>query len=244
MNNEIDKLAGWGGYALRISAILAIAFIASAFIVAQGLGRLKGNERTVTVKGLAEQEVLADQVIWPVKFTEVGSDLDRLYSSIEKKNAVIKSFLLEAGFDDAEISLSPPKVEDRHAANYFNPEAKERFAASSVITIFSKKIDLVRKSQLAIVDLGKQDIALSGSDYSSLTEFMYNGLNEIKPAMIEEATKNARLSAEKFARDSGSNLGKIKQANQGTITISDRDSNTPYIKTVRVVITIDYFLVD
>ena len=81
-------------------------------------------------------------------------------------------------------------------------------------------------------------------DYSWRTSFQFTGLNTVKPAMIEEATKNARASAEKFAQDSGSILGKIRRANQGQFSITDRDSNTPYIKSVRVVTTVEYFLKD
>ena len=76
------------------------------------------------------------------------------------------------------------------------------------------------------------------------TQFLFNGLNNIKPAMIEEATRNAREVAEKFAHDSGSKLGKIKRASQGQFSIDDRDSNTPYIKKVRIVSTVEYYLVD
>ena len=76
------------------------------------------------------------------------------------------------------------------------------------------------------------------------TEYSFTKLNDIKPEMIEEATKNAREAAEKFAQDSDSKLGKIKKASQGQFSISDRDSNTPYIKSVRVVSSIDYFLND
>ena len=72
--------------------------------------------------------------------------------------------------------------------------------------------------------------------------FKFEGLNEIKPGMIEEATKNAREVGEKFAKDSGSRLGKIKTANQGTFSITDRDSNTPEIKKVRVVTSVTYYL--
>ena len=73
-------------------------------------------------------------------------------------------------------------------------------------------------------------------------EFQYEGLNDIKPQMIEEATRNAREAAEKFAKDSDSRLGKIRTANQGTFTIENRDSNTPYIKKVRVVTSVTYYL--
>ena len=70
----------------------------------------------------------------------------------------------------------------------------------------------------------------------------FEGLNELKPSMVEEATKNARETAEKFAKDSDSELGKIKRASQGSFSIENRDSNTPHIKRVRVVSSITYYL--
>jgi hypothetical protein len=62
--------------------------------------------------------------------------------------------------------------------------------------------------------------------------------------MVEEATKNAREVAVKFAQDSHSKLGKIKNASQGLFSIQSRDSSTPYIKKVRVVTTVEYYLSD
>ena len=69
-------------------------------------------------------------------------------------------------------------------------------------------------------------------------------MNSIKPQMIEEATKNARAAAEKFAKDSESKLGKIKTANQGLFTIENVDEYTPNVKHVRVVTNVTYFLED
>jgi hypothetical protein len=62
--------------------------------------------------------------------------------------------------------------------------------------------------------------------------------------MIQQATEKAREVAQKFASDSNSTLGKIKSARQGQFTISDRDSNSPHIKRVRVVSSLEYYLVD
>ena len=95
-----------------------------------------------------------------------------------------------------------------------------------------------------LVELGKQGIAISGQDYNAKTEFLFTKLNEIKPEMVEEATKNAREVAERFAKDSKSRLGKIKRAKQGQFSIKDRDRNTPYIKKVRIVSTVEYYLSD
>ena len=77
-----------------------------------------------------------------------------------------------------------------------------------------------------------------------MISYEFTKLNDVKPQMIEEATKNARVTAEKFASDSESKLGKIKHANQGIFSIVDHDNNTPDIKRVRVVTTIDYYLKD
>jgi hypothetical protein len=85
-------------------------------------------------------------------------------------------------------------------------------------------------------------VVAGGTQWENPVEFKYEGLNDIKPQMVEEATRNARETAIKFAKDSGSRLGKIKTANQGTFTITDRDSNTPYIKQVRVVTSVTYYL--
>ena len=74
--------------------------------------------------------------------------------------------------------------------------------------------------------------------------FIFSKLNDLKPEMIEEATKNARAVAEKFAEDSKSRLGKIKSASQGQFSVEDRDSSTPHIKQVRVVSTVEYYLSD
>ena len=92
--------------------------------------------------------------------------------------------------------------------------------------------------------LGKQGIVIRGHDYENRTEYLFTGLNDIKPDMIEEATRNARVVAEKFAADSDSSLGKIKQARQGQFSISDRDQNNPHMKKIRVVSTIEYYLSD
>lgn len=102
----------------------------------------------------------------------------------------------------------------------------------------------MRAAQSRLVALGRKGIAFAGDDSGQRTEYLFTKLNDIKPAMIEQATENARSVAEKFAADSKSSLGKIKSANQGLFSIEDRDSNTPYLKKVRVVSTVDYYLAD
>lgn len=120
-----------------------------------------------------------------------------------------------------------------------------RYVANQTITVYSNKVDKVYILSNKIGELVKENIALGSSNqYGTTMEYIYTKLNDLKPEMIETATKNAREVAAKFAKDSNSSLGKIKSANQGQFTITNRDQHNPQIKNVRVVSTIEYYLVD
>ncbi len=231
--------------ALVLGALLCIGLIVLGIFVAQGAVRLRALDRAVTVKGLSEREVPADVAIWPIKFTETGNDLGALYATIQRKNEQVFRFLEERGFDDEEVSVSVPSINDRQAQGYGPSQPAEfRYYGNSIITVYSTNVAAVREAMSDVAELGKQGIAITGQEYDARTEFLFTGLNDLKPAMIEEATRNAREVAEKFAADSQSRLGKIKTAYQGQFSIQDRDSTTPHIKKVRVVSTVTYYLVD
>jgi len=209
-----------------------------------GIKVFSERDRMVSVKGLSEMEVQANRVIWPLLFKEVGNDLLVLYDNLKDKNEAIVSFLKKNGIKDEEISISAPQVIDMEADRYRAVPSPYRYNITSVITVMSDNVNLVRRLMSEQGELLQKGIAVGGDEYQYNVQFLFTGLNDIKPRMIEEATKNARAAAEKFARDSNSKLGKIKSANQGQFTISDRDANTPYIKNIRVVSTIDYYLKD
>jgi len=231
--------------AMVLGMLLAVGLGVLGYLLADGLVRFKAMDRTVTVKGLAEREVPADVAIWPVRFNVAGNDLEDLYAVLERQGEQVMAFLRGAGFAPEELTLSAPAITDKRAQGYGNLNANDlRYAGSVTVTVYTGEIERVRQAMRRLTELGKQGIALSGQDYGVRTEFLYTGLNDIKPAMIEEATRNAREVARKFAEDSDSRLGKIRTAQQGLFSIQDRDSNTPHIKKVRVVSTVEYYLVD
>jgi hypothetical protein len=235
-----------GNNRLAAALVLALGMAAAAWLLADGLIRFKQFERSVEVKGLAEREVPADTAIWPIVFSEADADLARLYQTLQRKNAVIIAFLETQGFKAEEISVSSPSINDRQAQDYGNADLANRlrYTGKSVVTVYTRQVDGVLQAMPRLSVLGEQGIALSPGDYDTRPRFLFTGLNQLKPEMIEEATRNARLAAEKFAKDSDSSLGKIKRASQGQFSIEDRDASTAQIKKVRVVSTVDYFLAD
>ena len=224
--------------------LLTIGLVALGAQIKQGIDNFVEKDRVVTVKGLAETEVPANKVTWPLMYKEVGNDLAHLYNKISETNKAIVDFLKKKGITEDEISINAPEIIDMQAERYNNNHVPYRYNVTTVITVTSGKVDLVRGLISEQGELLKQGIAITGGDYRYNVQYEYMSLNEIKPQMIEEATKNARAAAEKFAKDSDSKLGKIKRANQGQFSIGNRDENTPYIKRIRVVTTIDYSLED
>ena len=224
--------------------VLAIGLVALGAQIKQGIDNFVNKDRVVTVKGLAEMEVPANKVTWPLIYKEVGNDLSTLYNKINDTNKAIVNFLKKKGISESEISINAPEIIDMQAERYNSTPSPYRYNVTTVITVTSEKVDLVRNLISEQSELLKQGIAITGGDYRYNIQYDYTRLNDIKPQMIEEATKNAREAAQKFAKDSESELGKIKRANQGQFSIENRDANTPYIKRIRVVTTIDYSLED
>lgn len=225
------------------AAIIAISVVIAGLSLRSGIVTFKEMDRKVSVKGLAEREVKADKVTWPLIYKEIGNDPSEMYDRLSSKNKRVIAFLKSAGIKDSDISVNPPVISDRQADNYGNEIMNYRYKATSVITVTSSEVDKVRQLMRRQSKLMKQGIAIVSEEYgnNSIT-YEFTGLNKIKPEMVEEATKNARTTAQKFAEDSDSKLGDIRNAQQGQFSIEDRDANTPYIKKVRVVNTVEYSL--
>lgn len=226
---------------------MALAIVLASLILAFGFNKalndFKTLERSVSVKGLSQKDVEADTLIFPIKFTRSNNNLTNLYEDLEKDKQNILRFLQVQGVKADEISYNAPNIIDKLSDPYRNDNIVSfRYVGTGNLLIYTKNIKLGKSILEKISTLGKEGIVIKIENYE--IEYLYTKLNEIKPQMIEEATLNARNAAIKFAQDSNSHLGKIKKASQGQFSISNRDKNTPYIKTIRVVSTIEYYLKD
>lgn len=237
----MEKNSFWGSVVLGVSISLGIAI--AGLSMSYAFFKTRGTERFVTVKGLAVQNVNADLAIWPLTFKETGDDLTALQKIVDAKRQVIRQFLLASGFEDSEISLSAPSIRDSQAEPIYGDRAmpKYRYTAQQTVSICTDKVSLVKKTMEKSGELVGKGVVLA---FGGNTEFLFTSLNEIKPDMIAQATQNARKAAEQFAQDSGSKVGKIRKASQGLFSINVRDRNSPEFKVVRVVTTVEYYIVD
>lgn len=228
-----------------VSAILvALGLLALGLCIRSGLTSFTDNNRVVTVRGLAEREVKANKVTWPISYTLLGDNLPAMYSEKQATDKVITDYLTGNGLTAEEYSINAPNVTDNQADRYNSQPVRYRYNLTATITVTSGQVDLVRKLINEQGELLKKGIALSENGWNNQIIYEYTELNEIKPDMIAEATAKAREAADKFAQDSGSKIGKIKTAQQGQFSIDDRDPYTPFIKNVRVVTTVNYYIED
>lgn len=245
--NNINQQSQFVKESAVLGLLLLIGLLSLGYFISNSILTMKAMERTVEVKGLSEREVNADIAIWPITFNMADNDLIKLSNVIKDKNAEVVKFLKSKGFNDSEVSVSAPSIVDKLAREYDSGNNSAfRFSASSTVTVYSNQVEKVKDARTQLGELGKLGIAIGNDNGMNGmgTQYLYSKLNDVKPAMIEQATKNARQTAEKFAKDSDSKLGKIKRASQGTFSIEDRDSSTAYIKKIRVVSTVEYYLSD
>ena len=223
------------------AALIALSVFSLGWFIKAGIDDFASKDRKVSVKGLAEQEVQADKVTWPIVSKEVGNDLPGLYERIGATQSKIKTFLIKGGIKEDEISLNAPQVVDLTAREYETNKAY-RYIVTSVLTVTSKNVDQVRQLIAKQGDLLREGVAITGDSYENQIRYEFVAFKEMKPKMMQEAIENAEKTAQQFAENSHSKLDKIISADQGQFSIDNRDEYTPWIKKVRVVTTVTYSL--
>lgn len=226
------------------AAFVAVSIVILGLCVKWGIDDFANKDRKVAVKGLAEREVPADKVTWPILSKELGNNLPELYNRIAVTQGKIRKFLIGNGVKADEINVNAPVVIDLNADQYSNNQKTYRYNITSIITVTSRNVKLVRSIISRQGELLKEGVAIVDGGYENPVKYEYVSFTSMKPKMMEEAIANAQKTAEQFAKNSRSKLNKIVSADQGQFSIDDRDSNTPNIKKVRVVTTITYSLKD
>lgn len=247
-----------GGTTL-LGFLLALGLIIGGWVLGAQIKNTRLADRYVTVKGLVERNVKSDLAIWPLSYKEAGNDLNSVYAKTEADKKTILDFLQQQTIQPNEIELGIVRVVDTQANEYGGANrAPNRYIVEQQITVRTTRVDVVANAAQKTMQLLQKGIVLSGNPGQGLA-YKFTGLNSIKPDMITEATRNARAAADRFASDSGSKVGTIRQANQGVFSILAADqgdatgqqaedggmvygADASLMKTVRVVTTVQYYL--
>jgi hypothetical protein len=239
--------------ALLLGLMIGAGVAIGGYFVGEGFYRAR-SERYVTVKGLVERNVKADLGLWTISYTATGPDLNQANTAIEHDRQLVTAFASSRGFSPEDIEVQPTTVTDTFANRDSGrePSAGERYLIKGGVKIRSGQVDKVRRASQDSGDLVKEGVVL-GENYPQAPQYFFTRLNDIRPAMLAEATRSARAVAQQFAADSHSRLGQIRRANQGVFEVSSRDASgdqnqtdeqSSVEKKVRLVTTVDYYLID
>ena len=231
----------WDRNSFIAAGIVALGIIIGGYLLGDGLRRARMADRSVTVRGLAERDVTADLATWSIAYTEQGTELGPVQTAIDQDTRAITDFLRAAGFKDEEVSTAGVSVSQYYDSN----RGVDSVTVRRRLLLRTNDVMKARQAYARQFDLIRDGVAVE--EGSGMT-YNFTKLNDVKPAMIAEATKDARKGAEQFAEDSGAGVGGIKQATQGYFSIGARDgedsgsgNDSPFQK-VRVVTTIDFYL--
>lgn len=220
------------------AGILAIGIALAGMFVFMGINRHAMKDRSVTVKGLSTRDVEADHAVWPLSFSVEGNDLPTLYNELSRINQTLSTFLKNKGFSEEDLRQGNTSVVDNWAS-YYGVRPDHHYRLNTSLIVSTDNVQLVTRSQGCQSELLSRGIIVNSNEWE--LDYQFNGLSELKPSMIEEATINARAVAQKFADDARCSLGSIRHASQGQFSV-ESDQYQPWVKHVRVVTTIDYFL--
>jgi hypothetical protein len=231
--------------------ILAVGLALGGFLVGNGFARAKSADRFVEVKGVSEKEAKADLALWPLKLVVAGNELAAAQANLAKNTTQVFAFLRRHNVDTTRVEIQNVEVSDTYANEYGgNRQGAPRYIVSHTLMVRSNNIDVVVAASGRVGELIAAGVVLSsGREYGAGgPTYLFTRLNELKPAMIAEATASAREAAEKFAADSRSSLGGIRHADQGYFAILPRDQangiteGSQPTKIIRVVVNIQYLL--
>ena len=223
---------------LLAGALIALGLCLGGLFVYCGIARYASKDRTVTVKGLSTREVDADYAVWPLSYKWSGNDLPALYAKLEQVTARVREHLLSLGFEESDIRQGSYTVTNNWDG-YYGTRPEYHYSVSTSLIVSTNKVALVVASQGKESALLKEGIIVNSDKWD--LDYQFNGLSDLKPLMIEEATRNARAVAQKFADDAQCELGSISRASQGQFSV-ESDQYQPWRKHVRVVTTVDYYL--
>lgn len=236
---------------LLAALLIGIGLALGGWFVGSGFVKSRLGVRSVTVKGLAERDVRADLALWPLRFVATGNVLADVRAKIVADEAAVRQFVTAAGLKAASVEVTSFEVTDALAQIYRSGPVESRFVVAETLVLRSTDIDGVAALAQRVGELIAAGVVLSNDGgAASGPVYLFTGLNDAKPEMVAEATRNARASAEQFATDSGSRLGAIRSASQGVFQILARDEApglmepSQIAKRLRVVSTVEYFLAD
>lgn len=238
-----------------LGVLVAAGIAVNGIFIGRALERFRKEDRYISVKGVSEREVKANLAVWTITTRVTSNDLQQGSADMEATKNKILAFLTKNGIKSAEVTQKTLNVTDKMARDWGNSDIGAfRYIIQNTMLVRSPNVENLQKVSRMTDELLKNGIVLGEqSEWDPAVKYYFTGLNDIKPDMLAEATRNAKKAAQEFTKESGEKLGNLRKANQGIFSIDDRDVSlsgqgeggyssgvNDIYKKIKVVVSVDY----
>lgn len=237
-------------FVLTGQILLACAIVASTIIVTKTIRLIKLGHGSIHVKGCAEKEIQSDFVSWGLSIKTTAETQIIAYDKLEKDMEILSTYLQKQGIIPKETDYSPIYTSINYKINEqgITTNVIESYTLRQEFEISSKEIELIAKVSQSITSLIKDEVMIS----SFAPRYYYLKIDELKIAMLAEASKDSKKRAEALVNKSGSKVIGLKNAQQGVFQITPAFSSsisdygeydtTSIAKRIKAVITMEYMI--
>jgi uncharacterized protein len=189
-------------------------------------GRQVADSRNggLTVTGSVKKNVSSDLAKWTAGFSR-RADLSNLKSILEQSEAdvgKVKNFIKGYGITDAQIIFLPVQTDAvyEQLPGYGYTQNVIGYNVRQEMHVQGSDIDTMEKLANESKKLIDRGIVL---DFQR-TEYFYTKINELRPQLFADATKDAKQRADAIASGTGVKVGELMSARTGVIQITQPNS--------------------
>lgn len=209
--------------------IIGIAAIVCAVVLGRSYTYKYRSQDTIVVTGLGETEFTSDLIVWTGTLTAEAQHVAAGYEEIEASKQKVQKYLTGKGLTADAAVFEFVNVDKQYEAVY-NANgnwAGQRFSGYQLRQRFSVESTEVEKVETISREISSL-IAQGVSIEAYAPDYYYTKLDDVKMGLIEKASADARMRAEKIAVNAGTKIGSVASARMGVFQITGANSNEEF----------------
>lgn len=209
--------------------VIGIALIVCAFIVGRAYTYKYRAQDTVVVTGLGETVFTSDLIVWNATLTAESQSVEAGYAQIAANKQKVQKYLTEKGLPAEAVVFEFVNVTKQYNPVYtangnWGGQKFSGYELRQGLTVESSDVEKVETISREISSLIAQGVSIE----AYAPNYYYTKLDDVKLGLVEKASADARVRAEKIALNAGTKIGKVASARMGVFQITGANSNEEF----------------
>jgi uncharacterized protein len=204
-----------------IIAAIILSIALGGGLMKVGSGFASRSSDGITVTGSAKISATADNAVWVLNVSLSSPAVSTAVKKVDSDVAALSDYLVKAGIPTDALTLGA--VSTYANEEYVNGNATGRilsYRANREVTVRSKDVELISK-----LSQGIGTLLATGINVNNYGPAYYiSNLPELRPQLMAEAMKDAKVRAEALTKAVGGDIGALVNVKAGPIQITTPDS--------------------